>query len=251
MSTTTTHTAPWNEQEVTQGAPALELRDVTLSYPDGKGPDGAPRTITALDHVSLSAVPGTMTALTGPSGSGKSSLLAVASTLLKPTSGEVLIGDVSVGELSEKQRARLRREEVGTVFQQPNLIPSLKAADQLVVTSHIRGVRGSAKKEARRRAQELLELVGLEDAGRRRPHELSGGQRQRVNIARALMGEPKLLLVDEPTSALDQQRSAEVMQLLKNLTRKFGLATVVVTHDLEFVDMADREVTMLDGKQTS
>lgn len=247
---TTTHTAPWNEQDRAVAAPAFELRNVTLSYPDGKGPDGAPRTITALDNVSLSAVPGTMTALTGPSGSGKSSLLAVASTLLKPTSGEVLIGEMSVGTLSEKERARLRRNEVGTVFQQPNLIPSLKAVDQLVVTSHIRGARGAAKRQARERARQLLELVGLEDAGRRRPHELSGGQRQRVNIARALMGEPKLLLVDEPTSALDQQRSAEVMQLLKNLTRKFDLATVVVTHDLEFVDMADREVTMLDGKLT-
>lgn len=243
----TTHTVPWSDQETTAGAPALELREVTLAYPDGKGPDGAPRTITALDRVCLAVVAGTMTALTGPSGSGKSSLLAVASTLLNPTSGEVRIGGVAVGNLSEKDRARLRREEVGTVFQQPNLIPSLRAEDQLVVTSHIRGARGGATRHARERARQLLELVGLEGAGRRRPHELSGGQRQRVNIARALMGEPKLLLVDEPTSALDQQRSAEVMQLLKNLTRTFDLATVVVTHDLEFVDMADREVTMLDG----
>lgn len=246
----TAHTSPWSAHEATCTAPAFELRDVCLVYPDGKGPDGAPSTITALDNVSLSAVPGTMTALTGPSGSGKSSLLAVASTLLKPTSGEVLIGETSVDRLSDKELARLRRNEVGTVFQQPNLIASLNAVDQLLVTSHIRGARGAAKRQARERAQQLLELVGLDGAGRRRPHELSGGQRQRVNIARALMGEPRLLLVDEPTSALDQERSAEVMQLLKNLTQTFDLATVVVTHDLEFVDMADREVTMLDGTLT-
>ena len=160
--TTTTHTAPWNDQDRAVAAPAFELRDVTLSYPDGKGPDGAPRTITALDSVSLAAVPGTMTALTGPSGSGKSSLLAVASTLARPSSGEVLIDGLDTTGLPEKERARIRREKVGTVFQQPNLIPSLKTIDQLLVTAHIRGARGAAKRAARERAQDLLASVGLE-----------------------------------------------------------------------------------------
>lgn len=230
--------------------PALQFTDVSLTYPDGKNADGTPRTITALNCVNFEAMPGVMTAMTGPSGSGKSSLLAAASTLLTPTSGEIRIeGDVVTG-LDPKERAELRRTAVGTVFQQPNLIPSLRAEDQLVVTAHIRGANRKQRKQAREHARELLTMVGLEGVGRRRPHELSGGQRQRVNIARALMGEPKLLLVDEPTSALDQERSAEIMQLLRRITRKFDLASVVVTHDLEFVNIADREVTMLDGQLT-
>lgn len=245
MTTAPYPSAPWAD---TTDTAALQLRDVTLTHQDGQGPDGAPRTVTALDAVNFSAHRGTMTAVTGPSGSGKSSLLAVSSTLARPTAGEVLIDGRDTAGLPEKERARLRRESVGTVFQQPNLIPSLKTLDQLLVTSHIRGARRSAMREARERAHGLLESVGLGEVASRRPHELSGGQRQRVNIARALMGQPSVLLVDEPTSALDQRRSEEVMQLLKNLTGTFDLATVVVTHDLEFVPMAGREVTMLDGR---
>lgn len=229
---------------------ALEVRDLTLRYPDGVGPDGAPRTMTALDHVDFAAEAGTMIAVTGPSGSGKSSLLAVASTLVKPTSGAVLIAGRAVEDLKDAQLAALRRESIGTVFQQPNLIPSLTAQEQLVVTAHLRGARGRKLKRARIRAADLLELVGLGEMAGRRPHELSGGQRQRVNIARAIMGNPSVLLVDEPTSALDQERSEEIMRLLQRLTRDFRLATVVVTHDLEFVDLADRRVVMVDGTLT-
>lgn len=229
---------------------ALEVRDLTLRYPDGVGPDGAPRTMTALDRVNFRADAATMIAVTGPSGSGKSSLLAVASTLVKPTSGTVRIAGRAAQDMKDSQLAALRREGIGTVFQQPNLIPSLTAQEQLVVTSHLRGARRGELKRARRRAGELLDLVGLGEMADRRPHELSGGQRQRVNIARAIMGSPSVLLVDEPTSALDQQRSEEIMRLLQRLTRDFRLATVVVTHDLEFVELADRQVHMLDGTLT-
>lgn len=151
---------------------------------------------------------------------------------------------------AEKERARLRREEIGVVFQQPNLIASLTALEQLLIAEHIRGLRGKRLRARRERAQELLERVGLAGLGDRRLHQLSGGQRQRVNIARALMGSPSVLLADEPTSALDAARSREVVQLLAQITREFDVATLMVTHETELLDAADRVVTMSDGHLT-
>ena len=130
------------------------------------------------------------------------------------------------------------------IFQQPNLIPSLNAAEQLVVTEDL---RGKSRSTARTRARELLDVVGLADAAHRRPHELSGGQRQRVNIARALMGSPTVLLVDEPTAALDHDRSDSVVRLLCRITREFDVATLMVTHDTEFLPLTDSVATMRDG----
>ncbi|MBD8021907.1 ABC transporter ATP-binding protein [Brevibacterium gallinarum] len=231
----TTHT------QTTSGAPALELERITLTYPDGTG------TVTALDDVSLSLTPGTVTAIVGPSGSGKSSLLAVGSTLVTPTSGVVRIDGTDVGRLKESERSRLRREKIGIVFQQPNLLQSLTALEQLIITDRLRGTGGDA---TRTRAQALLERVGLADAARRRPHQLSGGQRQRVNIARALMGDPSVLLVDEPTAALDHDRSEAIMDLLCQVTKEFDVATVIVTHDTEFLPKTDAVATMRDGRLT-
>ena len=227
---------------------ALAVRDLTLRYPDGVAPDGTPRTMTALDRVDFAAEAGTMTAVTGPSGSGKSSLLAVASTLVRPTSGTVSIAGRAVGDLKDAQLAELRRERIGTVFQQPNLIPSLTAQEQLVVTAHLRGARGRRLKRARSRAGDLLELVGLGEMAGRRPHELSGGQRQRVNIARALVNDPAVLLVDEPTSALDHERGAAILDLLTTLTRRRGTATVLVTHDQAHLAGVDAVVEIRDGR---
>ncbi|MCG7425257.1 ABC transporter ATP-binding protein [Kocuria rhizophila] len=229
-------------------APALSVREVTLEYPDGTANDGTPRTVRALDRVSLELQRGEMTALIGPSGSGKSSLLAVAAALIKPTSGTVMVAGESLTELPEKELARIRRGHTGMVFQQPNLLAALTSREQLVLSAHVAGARGKELKAARTRADELLEQVGLVDCGDRRPHQLSGGQRQRVNIARALMNDPQLLLVDEPTAALDQERSKAIMELLANLTHQFRLASLVVTHDTEFVPLADRCVTMEDGR---
>ena len=229
-------------------APALSARDVTLEYPDGTDEQGKPRTVRALDNVSLDLERGDMTALIGPSGSGKSSLLAVAAALIKPTSGTVSVAGQSLTELSEKELARIRRGHTGMVFQQPNLLAALTSREQLVLSAHVGGARGKQLRRAQDRADELLEQVGLVDCGDRRPHQLSGGQRQRVNIARALMNEPQLLLVDEPTAALDQERSRTIMELLANLTHQFGLASLVVTHDTEFVPLADRCVRMEDGR---
>ena len=225
----------------------LKLQEVTVEYPDGVDETGRPRSIKALDQVSFTAPRESLTTLIGASGSGKSTLLSVAATLLTPTSGSVILEDQDITGLKEAQRAELRREKIGIIFQQPNLLASLTARDQLLLAEHIRGVRGQQLVAAQKRADDLLETVGLAGMGKRRLHQLSGGQRQRVNIARALMGNPRLLLADEPTSALDSERSAEIMQLLVQVTRDFGTATLVVTHDTEFTTLAQQVVTMQDG----
>lgn len=219
-------------------AASLELNDVTLTYPDGTG------TLTALDEVSLRVGAGQMLALVGPSGSGKSSLLAVAATLVQPQHGVVSIAGSDAAQLSRRRRDRLRRDEVGMIFQQPNLLPSLTAREQLILAEDM---RGGSRRSAAARADDLLEEVGLSDAAGRRPHELSGGMRQRVNIARALIGSPSVLLVDEPTAALDHDRSLTVVQLISRLTSEHQVATVMVTHDTEYVPVADAVVTMRDG----
>ncbi|MER5640514.1 ABC transporter ATP-binding protein [Kitasatospora sp. NPDC002227] len=218
----------------------LALREVTLTYPDGE------QRLTALDRVGLEVAPGEFVAVAGPSGSGKSSLLAVAATLLRPDSGEVLIDGQEVGALSAAARAALRRERLGIVFQQSNLLGSLTALEQLLV---LESVRGGKVREARARAEELLASVGLDGAKQgRRPHQLSGGERQRVNIARALFGSPSVLLVDEPTSALDHERGEQIVALLAEVTRTHGTATVMVTHDRDLLGRVDRVLEMHDGR---
>ncbi|QCB96063.1 ABC transporter ATP-binding protein [Arthrobacter sp. PAMC25564] len=218
---------------------ALNLVNVTLEYPDGDG------TLKALDGISLKLDPGVFLSLVGPSGSGKSSLLAVAATLIRPTAGLLVIDGRDAGALSDADRTSLRRDKIGVIFQQPNLLPSLTAVEQLVIGDHLR--RKPARKAARR-AADLLELVGLGPALDKRPHQLSGGQRQRVNIARALMGSPAVLLVDEPTAALDHERSEAVVRLLRQVTDEFQVATVMVTHDTEFVPLTDAVASMRDGR---
>ena len=218
----------------------LILQDVRLTYPDGD------RRLTALDAVTLHAAPGELTAVVGPSGSGKSSLLAVAATLLRPDSGRVVVAGQDVAGLSAGQATRLRRERIGIVFQQANLLASLTALEQLLAVAHLRGGRVGA---ARPRAERLLASVGLADGKQhRRPHQLSGGERQRVNIARALFAEPAVLLVDEPTSALDRERGAGIVDLLAEVTREHGTATVMVTHDRDLLSRADRVLVMADGR---
>ncbi|WP_067177767.1 ABC transporter ATP-binding protein [Microtetraspora niveoalba] len=219
----------------------LRLDDVVLTYPDGD------RTLTALDHVDLTVAPGEFTAVVGPSGSGKSSLLAVAATLITPASGQVSVAGHDVSGAGQAARTRVRRDHIGIVFQQSNLIASLTALEQLLVMAHI---SGRPVGEAAVRARELLVAVDLADKEHKRPHQLSGGERQRVNIARALMNEPEVLLVDEPTSALDHRRGEQVVSLLAKLTKDNSLATVMVTHDLATLGMVDTVLTMSDGRLT-
>ncbi|NLU70515.1 ABC transporter ATP-binding protein [Streptomyces sp. HNM0574] len=220
----------------------LDLNDVTLTYPDGD------HRLTALDRVSLRVDRGSLAAVVGPSGSGKSSLLAVAATLITPDSGTVGIdGTVTTG-MSRRELTALRRTKIGIVFQQPNLVASLTAAEQLQVMAQI---DGRSPGGARPRAMELLDAVGLAGQADRRPHQLSGGQRQRVNIARALMNDPTVLLIDEPTSALDHERGAAVLGLITELTHRNATATVLVTHDRTHLTAVDRIAEVHDGRLTT
>ena len=199
----------------------LELKDITVAFQDGQ------EKRTVLDHLDFTAKPGEMTFIVGESGSGKSTLLSVAAGLISPDSGTAQLNGVDVDD-------DVRRDKIGMIFQQANLIAALNVRDQLLVTDHIRG-----RRPRRERADELLAKVGLKGLGDRRMGELSGGQRQRVGIARALMGEPDLLLADEPTASLDADRSQEIVKLLRQLTEERGIACGFVTHDRSLITGRD------------
>lgn len=213
----------------------LVLDDVTLTLGDGDD------TVRALDRVSLTVTPGELTAIVGPSGSGKSSLLAVAGGLTTPTSGSVRVDDIDLVAATPSQRSRIRRDRIGFVFQSGNLIPALTAIEQLRLVTKLGGTNGF------RDPAELLEAVGMAHKANRRPHQLSGGERQRVGIARALMTGAPLLLVDEPTAALDRQRSQEIVELLAKEVHERGVAAVMVTHDHEVLHHCDSIHEMMDG----
>lgn len=215
----------------------VNLTDVSVVYPDGTSE------IRALDHVDFRMAPGELTAVVGESGSGKSTLLSVVGGLIVPTSGTVEINGLGALD-SEKARTSLRRDITSIVFQAPNLLGSLTVAEQLIIAEHI---RGDSTKQAAKRADELLERVGLGGKGKRKITELSGGQRQRVNIARALMKQPKVLLCDEPTSALDHATSDAIIALLAELTEQENIATMMVTHNRDHLSVADQAVEMHDG----
>lgn len=214
----------------------LTLDDVSLVHGDGE------ESVRALDHVQLTVAAGEFIAIVGPSGSGKSSLLAVAGALTSPTSGTVRLGDAMLTGASPRTLARIRREWIGFVFQSGNLIPALTAIDQVRLPLTFGAVANPRDPLA------LLAEVGIEHKAGRRPHQLSGGEKQRVGIARALVTGPQLLLVDEPTAALDRQRAQDVVALLARETHEHGVATVMVTHDLDVLHHCDRVLEMIDGR---
>ncbi|WP_036505718.1 MULTISPECIES: ABC transporter ATP-binding protein [Nocardia] len=227
----------------------LTVSDLTLTFPDGAG------RVTALDRVALTVRGGEIAAITGPSGSGKSSLLATVSTLVRPDSGRILLdtddGGVDLARASRREAATLRRERIGIVFQQPNLIPALTAVEQLEVMRHLGGhtvVSPRLRRRTRDKAMDLLDAVGLRGHEKKRPAQLSGGQRQRVDIARALMHDPALLVVDEPTSALDQERGAAVIDLILGVVHTHSAATLLVTHDRTHLHRMNAVYRMVDGR---
>ena len=201
--------------------------------------------VVALDEVDLS-VGDEMVVLMGPSGSGKTTLLSVAGALLAPTAGTVRVGDEDISGLDDRALARFRREQVGFVFQNVNLVPFLSARENLLVVRELGG--GRRDRGARERADQLLEELGLADRADNLPAQLSGGQRQRVAIGRALMNDPALVLVDEPTSSLDSRLGHQVMGLLRDEVIGRGVSAIVVTHDEIVTEYGDRTIQMSDGR---
>jgi putative ABC transport system ATP-binding protein len=203
--------------------------------------------VTALREVDLTVAPGEFVAVTGPSGCGKSTLLNLVGGLDSPTTGEIRLRGERIDQAGEARRARLRRSEIGFVFQFFNLILNLTVRDNVELPALLAGVPA---REARRRTSELLERLGLEDTGERVPGDLSGGQQQRVAIARALVNRPSLLLADEPTGNLDSGAAREVMSVLRERHGE-GQTIVLVTHDLRVASAADRVIGMRDGQISS
>lgn len=221
----------------------IETQEVTRVYQMGAN------LVTALDHVNVRLDEGEFVAIQGTSGSGKSTLLNLLGGLDRPTSGEVLFDSNPLGPLTKKQMARYRRDSVGMIFQNFNLITTMTAAENVRLALAFGGVRGT---ERRQRAAELLERVGLAGRTEHRPLELSGGEQQRVAIARALANRPRVLLADEPTGNLDSTRARELLALLREMVASEGLTVLLVTHDHELASsFADRIIMMKDGKVVS
>jgi putative ABC transport system ATP-binding protein len=223
---------------MTADPPLLELRGVSKVYGDG------PTAVHALRDVDFRVARGELVAVMGPSGSGKSSMLTIAGSLEEATSGEVLVGGASLGEMSARQRAQLRRRSIGFVFQDYNLLAGLTAAENVSMPLELDGL---AARDASKVAFAALEQLGIADRAERFPDDLSGGERQRVAIARAVVGQRHLVLADEPTGALDSVNSEGVMRLLRDACRR-GAAGVVVTHEAHLASWADRVVFLRDGR---
>lgn len=221
-------------------APVVKAVDLKKTYMLGKIP------VEALRGVNLKVESGDFLAVLGPSGSGKSTLLNLIGALDKPTAGKLLIDDVDVSTLSDNRLADLRLR-IGFVFQFFNLIPRFTARYNVELSMSI---MGRSKAERRKRAEELLETVGLKDRLNHKPAELSGGQRQRVAIARALANDPRFLLMDEPTGNIDSKTAEEVISLVKRINEK-GVTIIMVTHDQRLASEAKRTVQMIDGVITS
>lgn len=216
----------------------LELRSVSKTYGEGA------TEVHALSDINVTVEGGSLVAVMGSSGSGKSTLLTIAGSLEDPSAGQVLIGGSDLSRMSRNDRARLRRRSIGYVFQDYNLLAGLSAVENVALPLELDGL--SAKK-AQLAGMAALEELGLADRATHFPDQLSGGERQRVSIARAVVGERKLLLADEPSGALDSTNGEAVMRLVLEACRR-GVAAVVVTHDAQLASWADRVVFLRDGR---
>jgi putative ABC transport system ATP-binding protein len=206
-------------------------------------------TIDALRGADVTIETGEMVAIMGPSGSGKSTLMHILGLLQAPdrnggTAPTLSVAGVDATGLSDRERTRVRATQMGFVFQQFNLVPTLTAEENVALAAEYAGVKGSKAKDM---ARESLALVGLEDRGSHRPSELSGGEQQRVALARALVNKPTLVLADEPTGNLDSGRSAEILALFRQFNRQHGQTFIIVTHDAEVAAACDRVIHMRDG----
>lgn len=221
------------------GKPIIEAQGLTRVYGAGES------AVTALDHVDLAVTTGEFTAVMGPSGCGKSTLLHLLGGLDRPTSGRVLVEGTDIATLDDTHLTELRRRRMGFVFQFFNLIPVLSATENAALPLVLDGV---PPQKAYAKAQDWLTRFGLGERLRNRPDQLSGGQQQRVAVARALVGEPALVLADEPTGNLDSKSAEDIAELLRQVAGEFGRSVVMVTHDAHTAAHADRILLMKDGR---
>ena len=214
----------------------LELKQVKKTFGSGH------KQVNALKETNFTADKGELIAIIGPSGSGKSTFLTIVGGLLSPTSGDVLINGANLAALNEKQRSKIRLQEIGFILQASNLVPFLTVANQLKLLDQVK--KGNMSKTE---LEELYEDLGINELRIKYPADLSGGERQRVAIAKALYSNPSIILADEPTASLDSDRAYEVMELLKNETKSKNTTTIVVTHDIRLVGYCDKVYKMTDG----
>ena len=219
--------------------PAVFLHAIERRYMQGAA------TLDILKSAELAVWSGQSVALIAPSGTGKSTLLHVAGLLEHPDAGEVYVDGTATSTLSDAERTRIRRTEIGFVYQQHRLLPEFTAAENVMLPQMIRGL---SKKEAHKRADELLSYLGLGERLDHRPAQLSGGEQQRVAIARAVANAPRILLADEPTGNLDPKTAGHVFSALSQLVKASGLAAVIATHNMDLAQRMDRRVTLQDGK---
>jgi lipoprotein-releasing system ATP-binding protein len=219
--------------------PILFLHDVERHYRQGD------ETLHVLTNVELALWPGQSVALVAPSGAGKSTLLHIAGLLEHPDHGDVYIDGRSTAILPDHERTRIRRQEIGFVYQSHHLLPEFSAIENVMLPQMIRGL---SRSEARKRGSELLGYLGLGERLTHRPAELSGGEQQRVSIARAVANAPRILLADEPTGNLDVHTADHVFEAFNQLIRASGLATIIATHNMELAARMDRRVTLREGR---
>jgi putative ABC transport system ATP-binding protein len=218
----------------------LNIQDLTKTYQSGG------RTLTVLDNISFSVEAGSTLAIVGPSGSGKTTLLGLCAGLDRSSSGIVELNHIRLDHLNEDQRAQVRNQHVGFIFQNFQLLPTLTAIENVMVPLELRG-----ETNIRSRAAELLDKVGLADRGHHYPTQLSGGEQQRVSLARAFSNSPKILFADEPTGNLDSETSEKVEKLIFDLNREAGTTLVLVTHDLEMAAKTQRIIRIKGGSLIS
>ena len=227
------------EETKNKAAPVIRLQDVRKEYVVGDSH------IHALDGVSLTVSPGEFVCISGRSGSGQSTMLNMLAGLEKPTSGEIVILDKHIENMSESARIRFRRQYIGFVFQSYNLMPQYTAVENVELPLMLRGI---GKRERRKQALAVMEQVGIVSHAEHKPSELSGGQQQRVGIARALITKPPIVFADELTGNLDTKTSAEIMDLLTGLFRSSGTTFMLVSHDPDMSQYTDRTIHLMDGK---